>query len=310
MKKIDPWKLAVILLSLVVVFIAVRKFRSPQLEGNLPSTLAEIDTAEVTEIIITPAKDINQPVRLAKAGGWKLMKGEQSLRLEQGAGPNTLRVLTNLKPERMVTKRKEKWNEFSVGDSTGTRVQVMAGSSVVADLIFGRSGFGQTATQSYGGPGFTYIRVRDEEEVYAIGGFLDAQFNKAADDWRDKSFMRLKKDSITRISFRYLGDSSFVLDKVGGKWVGPGATLDSMEVKSFLGGMEYRNATMFAALAPAGPATVSISLEQSGNVVGTIEAWPADGNWTVRSSHQPETFFLMDAAGRKDVFVGRGRFIK
>lgn len=307
MKKIDPWKLAVILLSLVLVFLAVKKFRSPQLEGNLPAALAEIDTADVTALLITPAKDRTAPVKIVKAGGWKLMKGEQALRLEQGAGPNTVRVLTNLKPERMVSKRKEKWNEFNVGDSTGTRVQVMAGNDVVADLVFGRSGFGQTATQSYGGPAFTYVRLHDEEEVYAIGGFLDAQFNRSADDWRDKSFMRLKKDSITRISFRYPGDSSFVLDKVGGKWVGPGA-VDSTEVKSFLGGMEYRNATTFAALAPAGAATVSISMEQSGKVVGTIEAWPAEGNWTVRSSHQPETFFLMDAAARKDVFVGRKRF--
>lgn len=308
MKKIDPWKLAVILLSLLLVFVAIRKFRSPQLEGNLPATLAKIDTAEVTALVITPAKDLAQPVKIVKAGGWKLMKGDQAFRLEQGAGPNTVRVLTNLKPERMVTKRKEKWNEFNVGDSTGTRVQVLAGNDVVADLVFGRSGFGQTATQSYGGPAFTYVRLQDEEEVYAIGGFLDAQFNKTSDEWRDKSFMRLKKDSITRISFRYLGDSSFVLEKVLGKWVGPGAMVDSAEVKSFLGGMEYRNATTFAALAPAGPATVSVSMEQSGKVVGSIEAWPAEGSWIVRSSHQPDTFFLMDAAGRKDVFVGRKRF--
>lgn len=308
MKKIDPWKLAVILLSLVVVFIAVRKFRSPQLEGNLPASLADIDTAAVTELRINPAKDRSQTVRLTKTGGWKLMKGEQTLRLEQGAGSNTLRVLTNLKPERVVSKRKEKWNEFNVGDSTGTRVQVMDGSSVVADLIIGRSGFGQTATQSYGGPAFTYIRVQGEEEVYAIGGFLDAQFNKALDDWRDKSFMRLKKDSVTRISFQYPGDSSFVLEKFGSTWMNQSVRVDSVEVKSFLGSLEYKNASAFAPMAPAGVASVRITVEQSGKTLGTIEAWPADGNWTVRSSHQPETFFLFDATAKKDVFVGRKKF--
>lgn len=306
MKKINPWKLAVILLSLVLIFVVVRKFRSPQREGNLPLSMAEIDTADVTELIITPAKDRSQTVRLTKSGGWKLMKGEQALRLEQGAGPNTLRVLTGLKPERMVSKRKEKWNEFNVGDSTGTRVQVIAGSSVVADVVIGRSGFGQTAAQSYGGPGFTYVRLYDEEEVYAIGGFLEAQFNRSTDDWRDKSFMRVKKDSVTRISFSYPADSSFVVEKVAGKWMG----VDSTEVKSFLSSMEYRNATAFASSAPAGPATVSIAMEQSGKILGSIDAWPAEGSWTVRSSHQPETFFSMDAAARKDLFVGRKRFVK
>lgn len=308
MKKINPWRLAVILLGLVLVFIAVRKFRSPRLEGNLPATLAEIDTTEVSELIIMPAKSRNQPVRLTKSGGWKLMKGEQALRLEQGAGTNVLRLLTSLKPERMVSKRQEKWDEFSVGDSSGTRVQVMAGSSVLADLIIGRSGFSQTAGQSYGGPAFTYIRVQGEPEVYAIGGFLDAQFNRAVDDWRDKSFMRIRKDSMTRIVFRYPADSSFVIDKFLGKWMNAGTPVDSTEVKTFLSGMEYRNATAFAESAPAGNPPITIVLEQAGKTLGTIEAWPTEANWTVRSSQQPETFFAFDPASRKDVFVSSKRF--
>ncbi|MBL7850203.1 MAG: DUF4340 domain-containing protein [Cyclobacteriaceae bacterium] len=308
MKKTDPWKLAVILLSLILVFIAVRKFRSPRLEGNLPATLVELDTAKITEIIITPAKDRRQPVRLARAGGWKLMKGEQALRLEQGAAASLLRVLTSVKPERMASKKMEKWDEFQVGDSTGTRVQVMAGTSVEADVVIGRSGFGQTPTQAYGGPAFTYMRLHDEPEVYAISGFLDAQFNRAIDDWRDKSFLRVKRDSVTRVTFRYPADSSFVIEKIGGKWTMGGDPVDSMEVRSFLSGMEYRNATAFAPAAPAGSATVSVTLEKGSKTLGTIEAWPAEGSWAVRTSQQPDTFFSLNAAARKDVFVPRTRF--
>jgi hypothetical protein len=308
MKKIDPWKLAAILLGLVLVFMAVRKFRSPRLEGNLPATLVVVDTTEVTELVITPAKSRQSPVRLSKAGGWKLLRGEQALRLEQGAATNALRTLTLLKPERMVSKRKEKWNEFNVGDSTGTRVQIMGGSSVLADIVIGRSGFNQSAAQPYGGSAFTYIRLQDEAEVYAINGFLDAQFNKPADDWRDKSFMRLKKDSVTRVGFRYGADSSFVLEKLRGKWTMGGTPVDSAEVKTFLSGMEYRNATAFAAIAPAGSPSISVTLEQGSKILGTLEAWPMEGSWIVRSSHQPETFFAMDAAARKDVFATRKRF--
>lgn len=308
MKKTDPWKLAVVLLSLILVFIAVRKFRSPRLEGNLPAVLVELDTAKITEIVITPAKDRSQPVRLARSGGWKLMKGEQTLRLEQGAAASLLRVLTSLRPERVASKRKEKWDEFQVGDSTGTRVQVLAGTSVEADVLIGRSGFGQTPTQAYGGPAFTYIRLQDEAEVYAISGFLDAQFNRAMDDWRDKSFLRVKRDSVTRVTFHYPADSSFVLEKIGGKWTMGGAPADSMEVRSFLSGMEYRNASAFAPAAPAGSPTVSVTLEKNNKTLGTIEAWPGEGSWAVRTSHQPETFFAIDAATRKDVFASRARF--
>lgn len=310
MKNSNPWKLAVILLSLILVFVAVRKFRSPRLEGNLPTRLVELDTAKVTEIIVTPAKDRSQPVRLVRSGGWKLMKGAQALRLEQGTATSLLQVLVTMKPERVASKREEKWDEFQVGDSTGTRVQVMAGTSLEADVVVGRSGFGQSSTQAYGGPPFTYVRLQDEPEVYAIAGFLDAQFNRAMDDWRDKSFLRVKRDSVTRVSFRYPADSSFVIEKVAGKWMMAGTPVDSMEVRSFLSGMEYRNGAAFAPSAPTGSPSIVLTLEKGSNTLGTIEAWPAEGSWVVRSSHQPETFFAMDAAARKDVFLPKNRLLR
>src|SRR5262245_40283070 len=116
MKKVDPWKLAVLFLGLIVIFVAIRKFRSPSLERNLPDVMVSIDTTRVTDLVITPTKGSREPIRLTRSGGWKLKNGEQTLRLEQGAAASTLRLLASLKPERLATKRKEKWDEFGVGD--------------------------------------------------------------------------------------------------------------------------------------------------------------------------------------------------
>ncbi len=309
MKKINPWKLAVVFLGLVVVFLALKKFRSPRLEGNLPSSLTQVDTAAVTEVIITPAKSPNQAVRLVKSGGWKLMDGDKNLRLEQGAGSNAVRMLMSMRPERMVSKRKDKWDEYLVGDSTGTRVQVKIDDDVEADLVIGRSEFGQTATGSYGAP-FTYVRKFDEPEVYTVSGFFDAQYNRVLNDWRDKSFTRIKKDSVTRVSFHYPADSSFVVERRNNKWMIGNDLADSARWNTFLSGLEYRNANLFAPIAPAGVAPVSIQLERNGKPLGTLEAWPGEGNWAARSSHQPETFFSLDDATRRDVFVGRSRFVQ
>lgn len=309
MKKIDPWKLAVILLGLILVFIAVRKFRSPRLEGNLPATLTRIDTTAVTELMITPAKSRNTPVRIKRSGGWKLMKGNQSLRLEQGAAANALRMLMELRPERMASKRKEKWDEYQVGDSTGTRIRVLADDEVLTDLIIGRSGFGQTASASYGGPAFTYVRIYGEPEVYAVGGFFDAQFNRPLNDWRDKSFTRIKKDSVTRISFRYPADSSFVIERREKNWMLGSESADSAAVKTYLSGLEYRNATSFADVTPAGNAPIVINVEgRKGKALAAIEVWPAETGWVARSSHQPETFFQFDETARREVLAGRKRF--
>lgn len=308
MKNANQWKLAAILGGLVLVFVVIKTFRSPMLEGNLPASIASIDTAAVTELIITPGKARAEKVRMVRTGGWKLMRDNQVLRLDQGAGANALRMLTELKPERMVTKRKEKWDEFGVGDSTGTWVRVMAGGSTEAELIIGRSGFGQIAGQGYGGSPFTYVRSADDPEVFTVAGFLDAQFNRTTDEWRDKSFLRLRRDSVTRISFRYPADSSYVVEKRQGRWMLNANPADSAAVIGYLGSMEYRNVQTFASIPPAGSPAMVVTFEKNGRTQATVDAWPVGDRWTLRSSHQPETYFDVEAATVRDILSGSKRF--
>jgi Domain of unknown function (DUF4340) len=307
MKNANPWTLVAVFGGLVLLFVAVKLYRSPILESNLPPSLVEIDTAAITELVITPAKARSENVRIVKSEGWKLVRDNRNLRLDQGAGPNALRMLMSAKPERMISKRKEKWDEFGVGDSTGTRVRIMAGTSSEAELIIGRSGFGQSGGQGYGPP-YTYVRVADEPEVYAVSGFLDAQFNRVYDDWRDKSFLRLVRDSVNHITFRYPSDSSFVLDKRQGTWMLNDGPADSASVNSYLGSLGYRNVQAFASSQPAGSAPIVITFEKSGKTQATVEAWPAEYGFVTRSSHQPETFFFADAVTARDILRSKKGF--
>ncbi len=304
MKKINNWILIGLLGGLVVIFIAMKIFRSPTLESNLPERLTEIDSAKVTELIVVPGKDRTSEVRLTKTGKvWTLNTGDRVGHLEQGRGNTSLQSLMNLKPQRVLTKRKEKWNEFGVGDSTGTHVRVMEGSSTKSDLWIGRTGFSQSS-----GSGYTYVRMEGEDEVYSVDGFLEGQFNLNFNDWRDKSFTRIKRDSIDKIIFRYPADSSFVLEKRNGKWKLGVVAADSAAVASYLSGMEYKNISAFAEVPPPGNAVALIAFEKNSNVIATLEAWPGLGAWTVRSSKQPDTFFSSDASVTKEVWKGRKAF--
>ena len=304
MKKTNNWILIGLFGGLVLIFIAMKFFRSPKLESNLPENLTEVDSSKVTELIVVPGKDRGAEIHLAKVRkDWSLKSGDRTGHLEQGRGSTSLQSLMNLKPQSVLTKRKEKWNEFGVGDSTGTHVKVMEGSSAQSDLWIGRTGFSQSS-----GGGYTFIRLNGENEVYSVDGFLEGQFNLGFNDWRDKSFTRLKRDSIDKITFRYPADSSFVIEKKNGKWKMGAVAADSAAVSSYLGGMEYKNITAFAEVAPAGYAVAVITFEKNSNIVATLEGWPGSGSWTVRSSKQPDTFFLSDASMTKDVWKGRKAF--
>lgn len=309
MKKVSLWKLAALFGGLVVIFVSLRVFRSPGLESNLPASLTEFDSAKVTELVIVPAKAKDEEIHIAHAGSWKLVRDGKTMRLDQGAGVNAVRTLMGLKPERIVSKRKEKWEEFGVGDSTGTRIRVMAGNSVEAALVIGRTAFNQMAGQRYGGTSYTFVRVGDEPEVYTVEGFLETQFNRTADEWRDKSLFRIKKDSVDRIVFQYPSDSSFVLERRQGKWMVANQLADSAAVVAYLNGMEFRNGTIAAAL-PAGDPFATITFTKASKTMGTLEAWQSvAGTWFLRGSVQPDTYFATDPTTGQGMFKGAGSFL-
>ena len=312
MKNANNWKLIALLAGLVLIFFAVRIFRSPTLESNLPENLTDIDTTKVTELVVTPAKDRSAEIRLVKtANTWELRKGDQVAHLEMGGGVTALRSIMNLKPQRIMSKKKEKWNDFSVGDSTGTRVKVMAGNSVKADLWIGRIGFTQNAGGNFSQGAFTHVRLNGDNDVFAVEGFLDGQFNRVFNDWRDQRFIRIKRDSIDKITFRYPADSSFVLERRNGKWMLGPDPADSAAVSSYLAGLEYKNLNSFNDHVPTGGAVAEISFENHTKVVVKVEGWPQAGPWTFRSSEQPDTFFSSEGSSvMKDVWRGFKTFRK
>lgn len=309
MKKANNWKLIALLGGLVAIFVALRIFRSPKLESTLPDILTKIDTVKVTEIVILPARERASDIRIVRVGKrWDLKQGDRAGRMERGGGVNALRLLMNLKPQRIVSKKREKWNDFNVGDSSGTHVRVMAGNSTEADLWIGRAGFTQVPGPGgqFGGESFTHVRRNGEDEVYTVEGFLEAQFNRGFNDWRDKSFTRLKRDSVNKITFRYPADSSFVLEKKNEKWMSGMESGDSTAITSYLNGLQYKNLSGFADTPPVGEAPAVIIFEQNARTVAKVEAWISPGLWTLRSSLQPDTFFSSPGLAEvKDVFKGQ-----
>jgi hypothetical protein len=310
MKKINNWMLMALLGGLILVFIGIRTFLSPRLESNLPQRLTEIDSAKVTSLVILPAKARNSEIQLVrKAQKWELKSGDRTGHLEQGGAVAALRLLTALKPQRIVSKKKEKWIEFQVDDSTGTHVKVLANQNTEADVWIGRTGFSQGGVMN--GTSFTYVRLNGEKEVYAVEGFLEAQFNRDFNGWRDKSFLRIKRDSIDRIVFHYPSDSSYTLEKRMGKWTSSTQIADSVSVTSYLAGLEFKNLSGFAEVAPAGEAPLTVTFEKKGYPQARVEAWPSTGSWTLRSSHQPDTYFSdMGPHVVQDLLAGRKKFIK
>jgi hypothetical protein len=170
---------------------------------------------------------------------------------------------------------------------------------VLADIYVGRVGFNQSPDGQFNAGGiFTYVRLANENEVYSVEGFLESTFNKSYNDWRDKAFLRLKKEMITSIQFYYPADSSFMLTKKEkGWWIGS-ERADSLKVNNYISQLELKNATTFADnYLPGKAAEVTIQLKGESGLLASIEGWKRANDWALKSSWQPTIYFSSDQTG-------------
>ncbi len=299
MKKVNNKILVGILIGLAVVFALSKVFRSSRLQSNLRTELLSIDTTLVTKVLLYPAAEKSKELQLTREGKkWNIKLENRTAVTELGSVNNALNSFIKLRPLRLVTKKKEKWGEYSVADS-GTRVKVFKGEEMLADVHVGRVGFNQpTDGQFNPNSVFTYVRLTNENEVYAVEGFLESSFNRSYNDWRDKSFLRLKKDLITELQFNYPADSGFVVTKKDkGWWIG-NEQADSLKVNNFLSQLEYKNANGFSDdFSPISSANVAIQIKGASGSLATVEGWKRATDWALKSSWQPTIYFSSENTG-------------
>jgi len=311
MKKINNKILVVALLALVGLFVLSKVFRSPRLESNLRKELVALDTAKVTELRVAPGNRKGEVVRLMREGRqWMVEKEGKKWLADETSVKSVLGLLQKVEAQRMVSRKKEKWDTYQVGEN-GTQVSVYYGTSQEANVHLGKSGFNQSTGGMYGGGAYTYVRLSDEDEVYVVDGFLETTFSRPFNDWRNRSFLRVPRDLITKVSFRYPADSSFVLEKRDSVWLVDGAPADLQKVSSYLGHLAVKNLSGFADdFTPTRSPDVQVTVEGAGATLATIEGWKRDGDWVLRGPAQKEIYFSSSGSSAdKDLLIGKKQLL-
>jgi len=309
MKKLSNKILLIGLIVLIAAFAASRFFRSPGLESNLRKELLKLDTVAVDEIRILPAKERVEELKLRREGNnWKVSKAERKESANLASIKSVLGSLANMQAQRMTSRKREKWNDFNVGDNS-THVSVYQHGNKIADFHVGKLGFTQSSDGGFGGA-YTYVRLSDEDEVYSVEGFLESTFNNSFNDLRDKTFLKLNKSEITKISFRYPADSSFVLEKRDSIWYAGTDKADPSKVENLLNQFSSKYLTEFVdGFTPTSQPQVILKADgQSGNLL-TIEAWKRDEtDWILTSSVQKGVYFSSQGSTIVgDVFLGKSK---
>lgn len=303
MKNLNTKVLIIVLIVLAAVFVLSRIFRSPGLESNLRKTIVALDTAQVTEVRIQPASSRASEIRLVKEGkNWNVTSGKMKSATDINSVKSTLGTLHDLRTQRLATRKKEKWETYKVDDK-GTHVTVFEGLNKIADLNVGKTGFAQGGGGGYGSA-YTYVRLSDEDEVYTVDGFLESQFNRTFNDWRNKAFLRVNRDDITKITFKYPADSGFVLSKKDSVWMVDNEKADLPKVQSLLGQLSFKNMSEFAdGFLAQSSAPFTLLIEGKNGMLASVEGWRDGDQWTMESTEQHGVYFSAANSTVKDFWL-------
>ena len=283
MKKVTTIRLVLILVVLLIIYTGIEFFSSTGRSKSLRKELISIDTARVTQLLITKE---NITTSLSKKGNnWEVSTVDGSFAAETSKVVGVLMSLQTIQPSRIATRNPDKWKDFQV-DSTGTRVQIFEGDRKSLDIILGR--FGMQGQQQF----FTYVRLFEDNDVYAANNFMTFSIPTDVAGFRNQTLTSLAPDSISAIQFHYPADSSFILEKsLNDKWVMGNLISDSTTTSSFLQSISHLSSAKFYNEITTGffnnsEYEVTIILKNYDPV--TIKALKVDDTYLLQSDHNPQ----------------------
>ncbi|MFK7907604.1 MAG: DUF4340 domain-containing protein [Chitinophagales bacterium] len=196
-KKRSSNTLLIAVVGLLAALVALMLLQdSKKGKSSFKEEIVAIDTDAITAVYLYPQSNGGQEVKIAKdgTGNWTVTDETGATQPGDSAKINGLiGMIEMVKPERVVSKNKDKWAEYQVEGSEATRLKVMEGDKTTLDLFVGKFTVGQPKTPPGGGdprqqmqqqqqrPELTsYVRLEGENEIYAVDGMLSFSFNQGA----------------------------------------------------------------------------------------------------------------------------------
>lgn len=288
--------------ALLIIWLISGFVNQDQKERNFRTDLVMLDTAAVSALELQ-APD-REAIRFEKTSqGWEVSQGDKVAEADHQAIKSLVQTLDDLRPRRLAARSKDKWERFEVNDSLGTRVQVFAGTDLLSDLYIGKYSLMQPPAQPGAMPmqprapqARSYVRLADEETVYAVDGYLSNTFNKSFNSWRNARFLKLDKNAIRELAFAYPADSSFTLKLEDDQWKMDAFVADSTKMVRYLNRLSRVTSRDFADDFSAEGKTPDFRLHIKGEDMQALE---------IHAYRDDDAYVLWNAA-RPGVYIRSG----
>ena len=192
--------------------------------------LIALDTAKVTMLSILPLGVSDKEVWAKRESKtWIASWGNRSVKTPFNTMDGLLASLVRIESHHIVGKGPEVWAACGLEAGEGIRIRAFQDESVLEDFIIGR--YELMAEEE----GYTYIRLSDDESVFAVSGDLRSKLWPGFEAFRSKNFLELDPLKVQEIRWEAMGaDSVLIFHRQDTGWVfpayasGTGAQIDSL----------------------------------------------------------------------------------
>jgi len=266
---------------------------------SFKSQLTDFDIDQVSEIVIKPKMGGEEVLFEKKGQNWMVSQTEQTFNADNKQIANMLESIAHLKAKRLASKSENGWKKYEVTDSLAVQVEVNGDNGELANLYIGKFSYSQPPQsqnpyQQNQGVMTSFVRLADEDETYAVDGFLKMSFNKDIKNYRDQSVINIPKNEIAQVKV-VQPNGDFVLKKSGDLWLMDGLAADSAATAQYISKLANLKSRDFLApeqfSAPNSNYVLSI-LNVNGQELVNVEAIYSDPTHiAIRSSTNPGTVF-------------------
>jgi Domain of unknown function (DUF4340) len=253
----------------------------------------KIDTSKVSGIIISPRISEGAPFEFIRRNGkWTIRQENLVAQPEKDAVQNILSEVMNIKPRSLEAVDKSKWKDFNLTDSLAIRVRFLdEKGKTMTDLMIGRFNYIQ---------GNSFVRLYDDKKVYGVEGFLALSFSGKFNDYRDKSFLKLNRQDVTKITFVFPADSGFVLSRKDSVWHASDQITDSLALANYMNSLRYLNGQEIKDnFKPAANPDYEMKIEGNNLLSISVKCFNAEGEneFILNSSLNPDVYFTSKKDG-------------
>lgn len=243
--------------------------------------LIELDTASVTSLSILPPNDPEGEFFLKREGrSWIASQGNRSVRAVHEAVEALLSRLVRIESHQVISVEKEDWDKYGVGPRQGLRVRVFQNGSLLEDFLVG-----------YQDAAFTYVRIWEDREVFAVRGMLQTGIWNGFAPFRSKVLLELDPQKVREVMWEPQDrDTVVVLEQTKGAYldglrrVSGESFADDFDPVSMVGLLRGR--LIFAGTEWESPVEVSY-------YVDTLSPNP----FIFHSTQNPDNYFASDSGG-------------